>query len=202
MAITTYAELQAAIARQVRQSSLTAEIPDYIALGEARMARDLRLQRQITTGNLSATAGVATIAVPASWLQFVSIAIAGRVGEVRPATPQAIAAEFASTETGAPRKYAVRGNTVLLGPTPDTAYTLPASWYERIAALSGSNTTTWLLTEHPGIYLWAALCELSAAIPGDDSRLQLWEARYARELAEIQAADERARYAQITQVRR
>jgi hypothetical protein len=201
VSIATYAQLQAAIARQVRQSSLTAEIPDYIALGEARMARDLRLQRMIATGTLATVAGTATVALPANWLEFQHIKIAGRAGVVDPSTVAGIEADYASTETGAPRKYAIRGNLVLLGPTPDAIYSLPASWYERIPALSDSNTSTWLLVDHPGIYLWAALIELSDAIPGDE-RVQRWEARYARELAEIQVADERARYAQVTQVRR
>ena len=204
MSITTYTELKAAVSKWLsRRADLADVIPDFVALGEARVMRDLRLQRMITSGTLTASAGVATIALPAGWLEFVHIKIAGRTGALDPSSVQVLEADHASTETGAPRKFAVRGNELLLGPTPDTDYSLPASWYASIDPLSDSNATTWLLSTHPGLYLWSALAEAAAFLPGD-KRLPTWEAKYAAELAQVEAADEAARFGggQIHQVAR
>jgi hypothetical protein len=204
VSIANYDELKAAVAKWLsRRADLADVIPDFIALGEARMARDLRLHRQVVTGTLNALAGVATVALPENWLEFQHIKIAGRVGSLDLSTPGAIEADYASTETGVPQKFAIRGDTVLLGPTPDVDYALPASWYERIPALSAEVASTWLLAAHPGVYLWAALAEAGAFLPGD-KRVALWESKYAAEVAQVLVADERARFGggQIHQVAR
>lgn len=204
MSIANFDELKAAVSKWLsRRTDLADVIPDFIALGEARIARDLRLHRQVVTGTLNATAGVATVALPANWLEFAHIKIAGRVGALDLSTPHIIEADYASTETGAPLKFAVRGDEVLLGPTPDVDYALPASWYERIPALGAEVASTWLLVAHPGVYLWSALAEAGAFVPGD-KRVQLWEAKYAAEVAQVLVADERARFGggQIHQVAR
>ena len=46
MAITTYAELKSSIANWLNRDDLTAVIPDFIALAEAQIARDIRHWRQ------------------------------------------------------------------------------------------------------------------------------------------------------------
>lgn len=204
MAIANYDELKTAISKWLsRRSDLTDVIPEFIALAEARISRDLRLQRQIVAGDLSALSGVSTIVLPTDWLEFVHIKIAGRVGKLDVCSIGVIEGDYASTETGAPKKFSVRGDVVLLGPTPDADYTLPASWYERIPSLSADNPTTWLLADHPGIYLWGSLAEAGAFLPAD-KRVQMWEAKYSAEVAQIVAADERARFGggQIHQVSR
>jgi len=67
--------------------------------------------------------------------------------------------------------------TLLLAPTPDGSYTAQF-WYKAgIAVLSDTNTTNWLLTNYPNLYLYAALLE-SAPYLRDDERILLWQGMY------------------------
>ena len=46
MAITTYTDLQAGIANFLARSDLSAQIPDFITLAEARLSRELETRSQ------------------------------------------------------------------------------------------------------------------------------------------------------------
>lgn len=194
MTIATYTDLKNSVARWLsRRGDLTDVIPDFIELGEARIARDLRLQRQITTGSLVTVGGTATVALPASWLEFISISIEGQVRALDIGTLNQVAGDYASTETGMPVKAAIRGDVLLLSPTPDSVYNLTATYYTRFDALSDTTATTWLLTNHPGAYLWSALAEAAPFISADQ-RIAIWEGKYAAEIEAIRAADQNARF--------
>ena len=47
--------------------------------------------------------------------------------------------------------------TLRFGPAPDTAYTGYLSYYKSFGALSDTNTTNYILNNHPGIYLYGSL---------------------------------------------
>ena len=66
MSITTYSELQQAIADWLERADLTARIPDFIALFEATANRRLRLRQQEAVASLTPSAGAA--ALPADFL--------------------------------------------------------------------------------------------------------------------------------------
>ncbi len=55
----TYTGLQASIAGYLHRADLTSNIPDFVALAEARIARDLRLRNQIDFDTLTTTVGTA-----------------------------------------------------------------------------------------------------------------------------------------------
>ena len=69
MAITTYAELQAAAANWLVRADLTARIPEFIALAEARLNRVMRARLAEAEVSLSAGAGVRTLALPAGFTE-------------------------------------------------------------------------------------------------------------------------------------
>ena len=64
-------------------------------------------------------------------------------------------------------------------------------YYAKIASLSDSNTTNWLLAKHPDIYLYGALIQ-SAPYLKDDERVATWMSLYERMLEDMEKADERA----------
>jgi hypothetical protein len=190
MALGTYAELQAAVAAWLHRSDLAATIPDLIALAEARHARDLRLQPMLTTGPIATSAGNANAALPADWLEFVSLTLPALSLQIDPMGANGFAQTYAATYNAAPRHYVVRGANLVLGPTPDAIYSLTATYYARPAALSVASTN-WLLTAHPGLYLWGALAEAEPFV-SNDPRMALWEGKYAAELEAARRADSRA----------
>ena len=64
MAISTYAELQTAIANFLARSDLTSQIPDFITLAEARMSRELETRSQEKRAQASTSASDEFISLP------------------------------------------------------------------------------------------------------------------------------------------
>src|SRR5436190_24024474 len=94
MAITTYAELQAAAANWLVRADLTARIPEFIALAEARLNRVLRARLAETEVALTATPGVRTLPLPAGFAEPLAlwIVLGGTRQPVRFIEPSLLAA--------------------------------------------------------------------------------------------------------------
>lgn len=194
MAIATLGDLKTSVASWLKRGDLTASITDFISLAEARIARDLRLQSQITSTDLATVANTAAVSLPALWLETLSAELVGF------GTLESVATDSAEntwgTDTGRPRQMAPRGTTLALYPTPDAVYTLRLLYYQRFA-LSGDSATNWLLTNHPGIYLYATLAEAEPFLM-NDARVATWETKYQFERDGLKAADQNARFSGAT----
>lgn len=191
MALGTYAALKTSIASWLKRSDLTSVIPDFIALGEARIARDLRLRKQVVTTTLNTTAGVQYITLPSDFLEAENITV--NTTPPRPVsvvTPELLDVKYpANTWTGVPAVYALLGDQMQFGPTPDAVYPISLAYYQRFTALSNDSDTNWLLTNHPSIYLFAALSEAEPFLV-NDPRAATWEAKYANDVKNLQDADD------------
>jgi hypothetical protein len=77
-------------------------------------------------------------------------------------------------------------------PAPDDSYTAEVVYYAKITPLSDSNTSNWLLTLSPDIYLYGALMQ-SAPYLKDDERLVVWASVYQKMVEDMNVSDERSR---------
>ena len=68
MALGTFTELKDAIADWLDRSDLTARIPDFIALAEARINRELRIRPMEVRSTMYATVRTKQYFNPARWL--------------------------------------------------------------------------------------------------------------------------------------
>ena len=188
MALATFADLQASVASWLHRDDLTAAIPDFITLAESRINRKLRVRQQMTATTLSTVASTASVALPADWLQWHSLRVTAPASplEYMPGTLQE--RTYAPTDIGCPTTYTIRGDSLILAPVPDTVYSIAAVYYAKVPALSDSATTNWLLTDWPGLYLFATLAE-SAPFLGNDARIPVWESKYASELDSVLRSD-------------
>lgn len=75
--------------------------------------------------------------------------------------------------SGFPCYFTIFGNEIELAPTPDSAVTIEMVYRQNIPALSATNTTNWLLTLAPDLYLYGALMEAAPYIK-EDARIQTW----------------------------
>lgn len=189
MALATYTDLQAAISTWLNRTDLTASIPDFITLAEARIARDLRLRSQVTSTTITTVAGTQGASLPTGWLEFENVTVVGNPnGQLTYVNIQHLDTKFPENSyTGQPVVYSIEGQQILFGPTPDAAYSINVLYYKKLDALSVT-PTNWLLTNHPGIYLWASLAEASPFLREDD-RAVGWETKYERERDALQDAD-------------
>ena len=173
--IADYDELKAAIADFLLRDDLTAVVPTFIRLAESRIDRELRHWRQERRSTASLDAQYS--ALPADYMSPIRLQITDApTSEVAPiSTAQMLQMrDDRADRVGRPTHYALTAGSIELFPTPDVAYEASLVYYGRIAALSSTNTTNWLLTEAPEVYLYGALLHTAPYLK-DDNRLPVWE---------------------------
>jgi hypothetical protein len=73
MALGTFTELKDAIADWLDRSDLTARIPDFITLAEARVNRDVRIRPMEVRSTMETTASQRYFNLPGGYLQMRNI---------------------------------------------------------------------------------------------------------------------------------
>lgn len=185
MSLSSYSDLKATIAQRLsRRTDLTAYIPDYIALGEARIYRELRVRQMETAFSGVIAAGV--IAIPTGYLELKNAYVSGTsVQKLERKDAEWIYAKYQTRSAdGQPRFIAREAGNFIFGPYPDSAYTVSGIYYKKLDALSDTNVSNWLVTDAPDLLLYASLIEAQIDIQGDD-RIGLWEGKYAQAKAAI-----------------
>lgn len=185
-----YAALRASISNWLHRSDVDERIPEFIQLAEARIARDLRMTRQLSTFTIKTTGGIALAALPSDWLESQRLRINSPYQLLSYMPPVQFADTYLSSYAGLPRHFTVEGSFLRLGPVPDQGYDIDALYFARVPSLV-DQASNWLLDEHPGIYLWGALAQAATFIR-DDEHVTLWEAKYRAEIEDAKKADMRA----------
>ncbi len=189
MTISSYSDLQTSIASWIARADLTATIPDFITLFEAVANRRLRLRQQETALTLTPSGGVATL--PTDYLTWRRVTWTGSTNcELEYVHPAYLHALYPTAPTGNPRLFTVEGSSLTVRPSDDTALTF--DYFAKIAALSALNTTNWLLTVAPDLYLAGSLAEAHLFVKDPDS-MQLWAARRDEKFNEIERLDTKTR---------
>ena len=188
--ISDYGSLTTAVAEWLARPDLSTTAAQFVALGEERIARDVRCRQMVTTGTLSALVGVESVALPARWLEGVSLRIETPRMTLDYLTPEMLRAEFGSTYSGLPSVYTIEGENIVLGPVPSQGYTLQATYYQQFEPLETSNTNA-LLVIAPSLYLFSALAEAAPYLM-DDQRAGLWESKYAAAVRQVNATQSSA----------
>jgi hypothetical protein len=190
MALSTYAELKASVADWLNRSDLTSAITDFVSLAEAQMERTLRTTQMITRA--TATIDAEYNATPGDFLEARTFKM-----DTNPVTPLQFETidsldELLTvyTSSGKPKFFGVVGSQIRVVPIPDSSYTGELIYYSKLAKLSTSNTTNWLLTKAPDVYLYGSLLQAAPYLQ-DDARIQVWAGLYQRGIEELQIADER-----------
>lgn len=179
MALSTYTDLKAAIASWLNRDDLTSSIPDFIALCEARLKRDLKRTTAKTT--IYVYAGEA--AVPSDFSNPVSLRInSGTVYQDVPlkrCTPKMLGEELAKWNgvTGRPTHYAFFDGKLQFAPVPDQSYDCTLIYVTTLTPLSGSVSTNAVLTEAPDLYLYGSLL-VAAPFLENDERIPVWESLF------------------------
>ena len=198
MALSTFTELKDAVADWLDRSDLTARIPDFIALAEARINRELRIRPMEVRSTMTTTAGNQYFNLPGGYIQMRNIQLnTNPTTPLEYITPEMLDRLYGSSTTGKPRAYTLIGDEIQLAPIPDSAYTLEMAFYEKFTALgdgtSGTVTNNWLTTNAPDILLYGALMEAEPFIKNDE-RVAVWLNGYGNAIDKLQKADQRDRH--------
>ena len=153
-------------------------LPQMISYAELRMQRDLDfLSTQISNSNYSLTAGNSTLTIPTSaFVVMETFEVIDGSGSSMPLL--AVGKEFiqnvygTGSSTGLPQYFAVYGGdsattgltsqNMIVGPIPDLNYAIRLTGTVRSAPLSASNTTTYISTYLPDMFIMASMIYISA----------------------------------------
>ena len=198
MALGNYTDLKAAIADWLDRSDLTDRIPDFIALAEARLNRELRIRPMEVRSTMTTNVGQRYFNLPGGYLQMRNFQInTNPITPLEYITPEMLDRLYGSNTTGKPRAYSLIGDEIQLAPIPDSEYTIEMAFYEKFTPLgdgtSGTVTSNWLTKNAPDVILYGALIEAEPFIKNDE-RIQLWLTAYKEAIDKIQKADERDRH--------
>jgi len=207
MALSTYAELKTGIANWLNRTDLTDEISDdFIKLTEADFNAKLRIRQmeQIDTINIDSE----TETVPTGFISVRSfyILLSSVKHPLEYITPANMFETRGGSRSGRPRAYTIESDneteTFRFGPSPDTSYTGYLSYYKAISALSVSNTSNWMLANHPAVYLYGSLYHASNFLGGiDPQQAQNWLQMYSVAMERCENNDKQDSYggAPVTQ---
>lgn len=193
MAISTYSELQLAVADWLNRADLTTVIPNFITLAEAKMQRELRLREMITRS--TATSSNEFVALPSDFLENLSLELDMTGLAAQPALtfigPLEAKTLKANKITNLPRYYTMIDGAFEILPAPAAATNYILTYYAKIPALSNTNTTNWLLTKAPDAYLYSSLLEAAPYLK-DDQRISLWASAKQDVFESLRLESERA----------
>jgi hypothetical protein len=202
MALSTYAELQAALAGLLGRTDLTGQIPDFIALFEAdfdgrpdtathrrrvcRSSAEITGEYEALPGGFMGVQSIALDGEPVRRLEYIDPDTMVRLIEDRDAWDQVnwVGAGGAA----APKYYTVVGTEIRFFPAPRATYTCWLTVYERLERLSETSPSNWLLSYFPQVYLYGAALH-SAPYLSDDARLAVWRELYEDAVAKCAASD-------------
>jgi hypothetical protein len=181
--ITDYTSLQTAVIEWLardQDTTLIARIPTHIQMFEAKMNRELfvrQMELRSTTPVNILSAEPEFISLPLDFQSMRRVRLSSVTGkpalEFRSALQMDELRLSSGNIPGQPRYFSVFGVEMELLPTPDQNYTIEMVYRQNIPALSTTNSTNWLLTMAPDLYLYGALLE-SAPYIKEDARIQTW----------------------------
>ena len=196
MSISNYTELQTAVADWLHRADLSARATDFIQQGEAWLNRKLR------TADMEERSSVLTMGttdrfdtLPTRFLEMQSIYYTNDNEEITFVEPSALIRLIAAT--GKPAYFTIKDG-LEWSCIPDTAYPYEIHYFKALDI--ASDTTNWLLTNHPDIYLYAALSSAAIYIK-DDNRVPGIKSLLNEAVDDLNTQDSRKRGSQMVQMR-
>ena len=196
--------------------NFTIIIPSMIDYAELRIQRDLDfLSTQISNSSYSFTSGNNTLTIPTAAFvvmqTFEVINGSGASSALLPVTKEYIQNVYGSgSTTGLPQYFAVYGGdsattgltsqNMIVGPTPDSAYSVRLTGTIRSAPLSASNTATFISTYLPDLFIMASMIYISAyqrnfgRLNDDPQMAQTYESQYQALKASAMVEENRKKF--------
>ena len=197
MALNTYSALKTSIANWLNRSDLTSEISgDFIVLAEKDFNSKLRIRKMITTDS-SFTIDAETKSLPTGFLQVRDFYIlnGGVKYSLNYITPAQMDQIKGGSTSGQPSSFTILGDNFRFAPSPSSSYTGVLSFYKEFDPLSDSNTSNYILSNHPAIYLYGSLYHAANFLGGvDPQRLQQWQTMYQTAMERLDRNDREDQY--------
>jgi len=170
------------------EQSFVANIPTFVQLAEERIYNSVQIPaiRKNVTGTMTNT--FPYFQLPSDWLSTFSLAVIDPItGEYEYLLNKDVnyirAAYPPPNSTGKPKYYAIWDDaTMILGPTPDQAYTAELHYYYYPASIVNVGNT-WLSDNFETVLLYGCIREGYTYLKGDPDLMQYYENKYQESLA-------------------
>ena len=186
-----YAQLTSLIQEycQSTETSFVANIPNFVQYAEERIYNTVQLPALRQNSTASTTLGNQYMALPSDWLSTYSLAVVDGSGDyqfllnkdvnfIRQSYPSA-------SSTGLPQYYAIwDDNTMLLGPTPDAAYTLELHYYYYPPSIVDAGTS-WVGDNFENVLLYGTLREAYTYLKGEADIIADYDKKYMEGMAQL-----------------
>lgn len=187
--ITNYSTLQSAIGDYLNRADLTSQIPMFIQFVEADLNTRLRSREMVVRA--TTTNDEEFVELPPDFLQALNLQIVGGKTPLRYVTldeADQIKAAQIYTQVIA---YTIVDDAIELVPAPTNNVQIEMVYYQCIPALSSTNTTNWLLSKSPDVYLYGALVH-AAPFLMDDQRINTFASFYTQRVEALNLDSDRA----------
>lgn len=162
MAISTFLELKASVIAWSHRNDLDLLIPDFIRLAEVDMFKNNRSHESLQTRameQISTAVMTPAIALPDGFKQMRNLRYTDSIGgDLTSKTPDTMRRR---SGTGRPSFFSVT-TEIQFEITPDSGYPIEMSYFRKPDPLTSVNTTNFILTNNPDIYLFGTLAALFA----------------------------------------
>ena len=175
MAITNFSELGTAIQAWAERQDLSSQVTDFITLTDMRIRSrmvesNMRLREMETTADVTPSSGVCTL--PTDFMAMIRVQARTSAPRRLEYKPQDWLDEtYPDSASGNPSFYSIIGGSLRMYPL--TTSDIRMTYWAYPAVLSVGNTTNWLLTKYPNVYLYGGLLELELYALNDEGA-QRW----------------------------
>lgn len=182
--LSNYAELVAYISSMLNRDDLNDMIRHFIRMAEVELNRILRVPEMEET--ITLTTDSERLELPDDFRRTRALYLdTDPRQELENITLGTLRTKYACQTTGKPECFAVSGYELVLGPAPDDEYDLILTYFQEIPPLTPEDDVNWLLTDHPDIYVYGAICQAEAFL-WNDERLPLWRNAYENAFTQLQ----------------
>lgn len=207
MAISTLTELKAAIVDWTARTDLTGAsvLNDFITLAEADIMNGvydvqgntvvppLRVRSMETYDGAFAVTGEYTN-LPTGFLEAKEVKLTSTTDRptLKYLSQEAFDETIRASSSGPAVAYTIVGNQIRIGPGASASDTLGLTYWSVVPGLV-ANSTNWLLTKSPNVYLYGALRHM-APYTGDDNRGALWQQAFITALQGLIRSEKQGSY--------
>ena len=173
---------------QSTETSFVANIPTFVQLAEERIYNSVQIPAIRKNSTATMSIGNKYMSLPSDWLSTFSLAVFNPsnneytyllnkdVNYIRAAYPP-------PNSTGKPKYYAIWDDaTMILGPTPDQAYTAELHYYYYPESIVDAGTS-WLGDNFDSALLYGSLVEAYTFMKGEQDMMALYDTKYKEAMA-------------------
>ena len=194
MAFSFLSDLLAGFAFFLARSDLSAQIPDFITLAEARLSRELETRSQEKRSVANLVVGDEYIYLPSDFREVREVKLnTSPLTVLKYHSPASLDEQYPSNGNGKPRGFSIVGLEMKMRPVPDSTYEMEIIYIGGVTPLSASNPSNNILLRSPDAYLYGALAEAYAYLL-DETRAAQYMARFEKAMEEIKIDEQRAHY--------